>query len=256
MLRIETLAPHVVHFDLSGIITADDIRAMGDALEPMLAGGGDVAMLADAVGVEDITGKAVAEDLKLEVKMIRYWTRFSRVALVTDKQWIRNLTKASSHLVPRSDIRLFTPDQMEAAREFVMGASADRATAQPAIRMIDSPDEDIIAFEIDGVVTREDAEQMFKVFETRKGEGRKVNMLMRLRHYGGFDPAMMLNAPFWSMKLAALRNTGRCALVGGPQWMQSAAGFAAPLTNIEVRRFAAEEEPAAWEWLREPLKGS
>ncbi|WP_168201232.1 STAS/SEC14 domain-containing protein [Qingshengfaniella alkalisoli] len=256
MLTIETLAPRALFVDLNGIVTQDDIARLRESVEPLVQSDGDISLLVDMVGVSDVTGKAIAADLKLETQMIRYWTRFTRVAVVTDKKWVANLTRVSAHLVPRSDFRVFEPADLDKAKTFITGKMEDGSKRSTGLRRLGSQHPDLLAYEVDGVVGREDAEAMVKTLESALSSKRPVSVLVKMTHYGGFEPSLLFSGNLWAVKLAAVKGLHRYAIVGDSGWLNSISGFANPLTAVEMKAFSKSDEAEAWDWAVDGLTPS
>ena len=68
----------------------------------------------------DIQAKALWEELKFEVKNFRELTgKIDKVGLVTNETWLRNLAEGSAKMVPGIQLKAFTFEDKEIAREWV-----------------------------------------------------------------------------------------------------------------------------------------
>lgn len=72
-------------------------------------------------GIEGVEAKAVWEDLKFGVKNIKELTeKIDRVALVTDKDWVKNLAKVSYSVIPNIKLKTFAFKEKEVAKLWVI----------------------------------------------------------------------------------------------------------------------------------------
>ena len=78
---------------------------------------------------------------------------------------------------------------------------------------------------------------------------RKVDLMVRVVGWSGFDMKSLFEDDLWKMKFGALRSLRRYALVGGPSWMGSVATMAARVLPYEIRVFRLDEEDEARRWL-------
>jgi hypothetical protein len=119
----------------------------------------------------------------------------------------------------------------------------------PAIRRIETNRADLCALEIVGHLTAADLENAYGLLDAAYAEHDKIDLLVRLTDYDGFDWSGVFSATTFRGKRQALRHIRRYAVVGGPGWMQIGLRIFSPLTSIESRRFELADEAAAWAWL-------
>ena len=124
---------------------------------------------------------------------------------------------------------------------------------QTALTHLKTKRDDVYAFKIDGHMTRDDVEGMFQTLEQAYEKHDKINLLIHIDHYEGFDWHLFLSEKTYQGKLHAMRHIHRYALVGGPAWAATATAFFNPMFRIEVRHFEEEHEDQAWTWVYEPL---
>jgi hypothetical protein len=116
---IETLAnmpAGVLGFEGSGKIRRDEYRAMMDPIYQALERGGPVNLLF-VVG-DDFSGLdagALWEDMKAGGSVgLKHRSAWRRMAVVTDKDWIRHATAAAGWLAP-GELRIFGPGERDQA---------------------------------------------------------------------------------------------------------------------------------------------
>jgi SpoIIAA-like len=119
----------------------------------------------------------------------------------------------------------------------------------PAIRRIETDRGDLCALEIVGHFTANDLENAYGLLEAAYAEHEKVDLLVRMGQYDGFDWAAIFNRTTIRGKTQALRRIRKYAVVGGPGWMRPMLAFFGPLTSIKIKHFAADDETRAWEWI-------
>lgn len=119
----------------------------------------------------------------------------------------------------------------------------------PAIRRIDTNRSDLCALEIVGHFTANDLENAYGLLEAAYAENDKVDLLVRITQYDGFDWGAVLNEATIRGKAQALRHIRKYAVVGGPVWMRAVLTAFGPLTSVKTRHFRSSNEARAWEWI-------
>lgn len=119
----------------------------------------------------------------------------------------------------------------------------------PAIRRIDADREDLCALEVVGRFTAADLENAYGLLQAAYERHDKIDLLVRISDYEGFDWNAALDESVTGLKSQALPHIRKYAVVGGPAWMRLAIGVFSPFMSIEARHFAIEHEAAAWEWI-------
>ncbi len=121
----------------------------------------------------------------------------------------------------------------------------------PALSQIKTERDDVIAFEVDGHLGKEETDRVYDLLEEAYSRHDSVNLLVRMGRYDGFDWAALFSEKTYFGKLHALKHLRRYAVVGGPNWFGSAIGFFNPLFRVDVRHFEFDDEAAAWNWMYE-----
>jgi hypothetical protein len=122
--RIEGMPGDTLGFRISGTIDRDEYFQILDPVRERLERGERVSFL---VATEpDFAGLDMAalwEDVKAAGSVgLKYRSSWERLALVTDKEWMRNAFAAMAWLVP-GELRVFPPEELEHAKAWVGGAS-------------------------------------------------------------------------------------------------------------------------------------
>lgn len=241
---------HVIAMRLSGKLTGDDLRQYHAILTDRLATQEQIAICVDFTGLSDLNGAALAEGMRADFELLSHLRQFARCAFVSDKEWPQVMIDGIGAVFPTLALKLFPPDQADAAILWAAEPPVSSGIEPVAFRFIPTSRDDVIAFEIDGLVTAEEMPGVIAGFEARLARHEKLRLLNRVKHFGGIDPAILLQRGLAAMKLAAVQKIERYAIVGAPGWMRKITELANPLfPTLEMRHFAMEQEADAWAWL-------
>ncbi len=250
MLKIEKAPNHVAAFGLVDVLEQKDIAALQKHMQEKMSSQDRICLLIDMTKWSDITSAAIVADAKFEFGMIGQLNRFEKMAVVTDKKFVEAFMSFLSPLVPTIEIKCFGPDEHDKALAFVSELPAERVALKSAAKMIDTGSSALIGYEIDGTLTREDAHKIVDPLEKAFKSNDKIDLFVRMKNYAGFDPSILTEKSFMSMKLTAISHIRRYAVVGAKDWMKNAAGFFASMLPIEMKFFDASQEKEAWAWLK------
>ena len=168
-----------------------------------------------------------------------------------------NGNSAAIEGAPYVQVRPFAPSQRDEAMAWVSQppdtAENDRSEPSPgptrSVRLIKTTRPELVAFEVDGKITREDVGDLIAAFDEAMKAHERIRALVRVRGFDGVTRDALRHEGLWSVKMRGLRQVERYALVGGPAWMETVAGWLTPVVPIKTRHFAESEEAAAWDWL-------
>jgi len=112
-------------FRLSGRIDREEYFRILDPIKEQLERGERVSFLVEAL--DDFHGLdlgALWEDLKVAGSVgLKYRSSWERLAVVTDKDWMRHGIAAFAWVIP-GEIRVFEPGELERAKAWTGGAPA------------------------------------------------------------------------------------------------------------------------------------
>ncbi len=130
MLEIGQSPANVLALKLTGTIEKRDIQGVEEAMKEKLAANDRIGVVVDMSQCTDMTADAIVEDLKAELSLIDQWHRFPRVALVSDKQFLKALTRFFDPLVPSVDFANFASDDYDKAVQYAsqVAITSDAAT--------------------------------------------------------------------------------------------------------------------------------
>jgi hypothetical protein len=115
--QLDDMPPGVIGFETHGTIEAEDYR---DVVLPALvraAEAGDVRFVIVIPDFRGMSGGALWEDLKVGIQHLRAW---KRIALVTDIDWMRQMTAFYGWMTP-GDTKTFPLAERAEALRWVAG---------------------------------------------------------------------------------------------------------------------------------------
>lgn len=252
---IDAAAANVVQIKLIGLLTVDDVKTFKHQIDTALEQHDRIGIVVDVTDWSDMSGDALWADAKAELSLLPKMRRIPRIAVLSDKQWYNAVMRWFGPLLITTEIRVFDPAAEGVKAEAIEFAAQDQQpTAEPArepsIVQLPTDREDLLAFEYRGHLRREDVEIALVPLRKQLDREGKFDLLVRLDHFSGFDPSIILKGSVLSMKMAAIKKLRRYAIVGGGDWMASLVKTFDPLIGIEMKTFASEQEDEAWQWLR------
>lgn len=250
MLKVRELKPNVWELTLDGVLEKGDIETMERELTPALKGDHPLGLIVRAEGWQDITADALAADMKFEFGLLAHWSKIAKMAMVTDLQAFSALLQWIAPILPMIDMKSFPSSEVAAAEAFV-SELPNRTDAPPGsgITLLADGSDGVIAINIDGLMTAEDLQKVMAPLEAVLQGDSKINLLVKLTNYGGFDPAILTDTSFMAAKIGAICNLNRYAVIGGPAWMKTMIKGMAPVMPFEMRLFELTEEAGAREWI-------
>lgn len=120
MLTIIPESDAVIAFEIDGRIDKDDVERVIAVVDTKLTerpGALSILVIVREVGM--FTPAAIARDLQYSLGRFRDLSRFRRVAVVTDKSWVRSLVGLQDLAMPMVDIKAFALADDDIARLWV-----------------------------------------------------------------------------------------------------------------------------------------
>jgi hypothetical protein len=257
MLEVLPAPEHVVALRVSSQVDKDDIERGITAVEEALARQERIAIYAE-ISMSGMTPGAFARDLGYGLRHLRELRRFARMAVVTEQEWVRRIVQVQGRILPQIEVRTFTPGERDEALTWVAwpitSGEPDAAQAPPSVRLIETTRPDVIAFDVNGRIRRDDMHLLVRTFEQALNAHERLRVLVRVVDFDGITLEALRQEGLASVKMRGWRQVERYALVGGPGWMAGVTGWVSPVTRIQTRHFDAAQEGEAWRWLdAEPL---
>ncbi|WP_417513250.1 STAS/SEC14 domain-containing protein [Marinobacter sp.] len=256
MLKHVSAPDHVIALSLEGKLTSEDIQQYRITFERKLKEHVNVGVYVDLTRLSDMSRNALIEGAKADMELFSHAHQLGRCALVSDKEWPQTMASVAQQLFPALDMKVFSPDQTKEALSWAADTTGASAGKDASIRFIHTSKDNVLAFEIDGVMSSEEMPGVIKKLEDFFAGQHKVRLLNRMKHFGGFDPSILMQSGLFSMKLSAMEKVERYAVVGAPGWMRKIIDTMNPFfPDIDMQTFPADREHEAWAWLEaEPVK--
>lgn len=250
MLQQLPAPDHVVAYSLGGKPNSDELREYQSVLADSLQERGGTALLVDLTELTDISKQALKDSAGADDVLLRRLGQLDRCALVSDKDWLHVVASFAGQLVPTLQVQAFGCAQREQALAWVARAPQRRATTPSAIRFLATRRDDVLAFEVDGLLTANEMPAVIQHVQKQLGAHAKLRLLGRITTLAGFEPSALMSTGLLPMKLSAMRKVDRYAIVGAPRWMRTLVSIISPLIpGMTMRSFAAAQEADAWAWL-------
>lgn len=115
MMEFLDAPDHVLAARIGGTLTGEDYDRMIAAVEAKLAAHAKIGVFADTTGFSDITGEALVKDFRYNLSKLGQWSRFPRLAMITDKAWLRALAQGLDPLFPQFEVKIFQKGEDAAA---------------------------------------------------------------------------------------------------------------------------------------------
>lgn len=251
MLKVRELKSNVWELTLDGVLEKGDIEVMERELTPALKGDGPLGLIVRAEGWKDITADAMVEDAKFEFGMLAQWSKIAKMALVTDLQAFAAVMKWIDPILPMIDMKAFAASDVAAAEAFASDLPVRQAAASGSgVNLLSDGKDGVLAYEIDARITADDVDKLLAPLEAHMKGDEKINLLVRFKHYDGFDPAILIDGSVMGSKIKAITHLGRYAVVGAPKWMAAMVSTVGAMMPFEMQMFDASEDAAAWAWVR------
>lgn len=243
---------NVLFVRLAGTVNLENINQLKGEFSEKLRTNETIGVVVDLTEISDMTADAIAEDVKWELGLLDKIDRMPRMAVISDKQWVRAVQQFVDPMIQDAQMKVFAPNEVDAAIEFASDLPHDTnsKTTAGSITQLETGSETLLAFEMDGRIDSDALGHVIEPLQRAFDRGQKIDLLVRLKEYKGFDPKILLERSLFSMKFAAMSHVRRYAIVGAEGWMKKAIELFQPMTTIDMRNFYHQDEDDAWEWLR------
>ena len=252
MIDILETPNHLVGMKISGDLIGADIEKASAALDKAIAENERVSIFVEVDPSMSLTIEGVVKDFIDGVSRLGQMRRIYRAALVTDKGWMAAIARLEGLVFSSIDVRVFPPAEREKALAWASETPEPLPKPEeptPSIHFIHTTNEKVFAWEVDGRIREKDIKEAFDAFEPFLKKDGKLNALVRMRNYSGFDLSAVLDDRLLKVKYSALSKIERYAIVGAKPWMRNLAELFGAVVGPEVRVFDESEEDDAWEWV-------
>ena len=252
MIEILDSPKHLVAMKLSGSLTAEDVTKAYTATDNALKKNERISFFAEIDESMNLTLDGLAKDVMSGIGQFGKLSKYYRAAVVTGKGWLGALTRVEGLVFSSIDVRVFSPEERDKAFAWATDEPEPlpkTAKSGPSIHFIQTNNDRVVAYTIDGSVTEDDVKNAAKVLNEAFDRHDKINILVRMKNFRGYDLYALLNDELYRMKYKAFYKVEKYAVVGAKPWMRNLMELISPLFKIETRVFDESEEAAAWEWV-------
>jgi hypothetical protein len=247
MIQILPAPENVVAVRVAGKLTSEDYQRLFTELNSRLEQHEHIGVYTDATEIAGVGADAVIKDLRYAFGRLGELHRISREAIVTEKRWLRMLSRVADAVLPQSEIRAFGASEREAALSWAAGVPSQ--AHQPALRNIPTNRSDTFAFAWNGKISVEDMTAFVRELTPALASPGQIRLLGRIEHLGGLVPGAITESGLLPLKQSLFRRLERYAIVGGPRWLKRYVRIAQSVSKIDVRHFDESREQEAWQWL-------
>ena len=239
--RITDLPDNVLGFEVIGEVTAEDYQTvLVPALEDKLRKIKNVRLLyVLGEAFEGYTQAAMWQDTKVGLKHL---TRFDRIAVVTDVEWLRNSVKVFGFAMP-GEVHVFAVDNLPEAQEWV---SEPISTGDLSFEFLD--DQGILILHPHGALDAADFERIADEIDPYiENVGDLRGGVIEAEHFPGWDNLSAFVAHFRFVKNHR-QNVKRLAVLTDDHVMGALPFLAERFLVDESRHFplANKSEALAW----------
>lgn len=105
----------ILGYRLDGRVEATDVDRLVNAADRKLASHEKLSVYAEVHSLAGLTLEAIVRDLEATVRRLNWFTRFTKVAVVTDAPWLRTVARVEDVLFRGIQIRAFSLAEKEQA---------------------------------------------------------------------------------------------------------------------------------------------
>ena len=110
----------VIALKITGSITGDDLTAIMDRTEAIMAKGGKVHVFVETQGISGIQVSAMPQHMSRALPLFGKLGQFGRVAVVADQAWMRAGSRLESALLPNISYMVVGPEGRDEALAWVL----------------------------------------------------------------------------------------------------------------------------------------
>jgi len=246
-LEVLPSTPEIIAIRIQGKLDHEALQRVIDMIERSISSHEKTHMFVEASGFSGLEVQHMLEYFRRGLPLLGKLKRFGRIAVVSDQAWLRAAARIESALLPNISYEIFDPGERDQALAWVEGR--EPRPHGIGIRVVETNRPDVLAFEIDGKLTRQDLEAVAKRFTTGMAGQSPSRVLGKIIRLGGAELGGLVDDDLVKGKLAAFSNVERYAIVGGPAWLAGWVSVIDALARADIRHFPLQDESAAWTWI-------
>ena len=252
MIELLESAKHLVAMKITGSVTGEDVSKAYKATEDALKSNERISFFADIDDSFGITFEGIIKDVGEGLKQLGNLSKYYRAAVVTDKGWLGAMARVEGLVFSSIDVRVFPRNERDKA--FAWASEKPAPLPKPeepprSIHFLQTTSDKVFAYEVNGKLREKDIKAAVKEFSTFLEREGKINVLARMKNFGGFDLLSAFDDDLIKLKYKALSKVERYAVVGPSPWLRNFLELLSPMFSTKIRVFDATEEQAAWEWV-------
>ncbi|MHB0776441.1 SpoIIAA family protein [Halomonas sp. WWR20] len=113
------IAPHVVAMRVSGKFSESELEQAIDSIEKKKRDESRISVYAEIDTMNAMSIAAILKDMGYGLSQLRQLSRFYRIAVITDRSWIKHMVEWENRLLTAMDVRVFPTTQKDAAADWV-----------------------------------------------------------------------------------------------------------------------------------------
>ena len=114
----------VLALEMSGTITGDDLDAIMDRADAIMAAHEKIHVFVETRGIGGMQLSALPHHFSRALPLFGRLGRFGRVAVVADQAWMRAATRLESAVLPNIRYRVYEPEERDEALAWALGKEA------------------------------------------------------------------------------------------------------------------------------------
>jgi hypothetical protein len=111
----------VIAIEMTGTITGEDLDAVMDRLDSLMAKHDKVHFFVETRGIDGLQISAMPHHMGRALPLFGKLGRFGRVAVVADQAWMRGASRFESAILPGVSYRVYEPKEREEALSWALG---------------------------------------------------------------------------------------------------------------------------------------
>ncbi len=247
MIDIDQIAPNAHRIVIMEEFHQADAQRIVEFARQQNAGGKGGNLLLDLTAMATFNLSAISAELAHLPTLMQLLYKLDRIAIVSDDEWVRNLSRLESALLPGVTYQVYDDDEEPAARAWIMGETDEPRSH--AFFELELGKPGIAAFELSGRLDLEQAKRGVELVRQRLEQPDCSRLLLVIRSWHGFDMEAMFNGDLIAGKFDVIDSIERYAIVGGPGWVRTAAQVARNFITPKIRTFDLYEQSEAVAWL-------
>jgi hypothetical protein len=248
MIEYLTTPTDVLALRVHTPLTQTELAGLVERLERALDANPKTHMYVEIDRFSGEDWRVALEMLPHGFSLMRHLDRYGRIAVVSDDKFVRGWSRFESAMLPLIRYEIFDGDEADRALQWVEGKI--KFPHEAALTFIETDNPLVLAYAIDGTLTKTDMDQAIATLEPRlTRELGPISVLARVGEILFSDPASFLNERYFRFKRETLARVERYANIGGPAWLQLMDKATAPFVPFDLRYFDRADEDKAWDWV-------